>query len=104
MGHYRFRRSVKILPGVRVNFNLKSTSITFGGRGYKKTISTNGKLTKTIGIPETGISYTEVSKPSKTVKEDTEKILKGFNVAAKILLGSIGVLFILILIIGIVQV
>ena len=29
----RFRRSIKIAPGVRVNLNKKSASVTFGRRG-----------------------------------------------------------------------
>lgn len=98
MGSFRFRRSVKILPGVRVNFNLKSTSITFGGRGYKQTISTTGKKTKTVGIPGTGISYTETSKSSQVIKDDTEKILGGLYLLGKIMLCSIGFLFVIFLI------
>nr|WP_319520971.1 DUF4236 domain-containing protein [uncultured Sphaerochaeta sp.] len=66
MGHYRFRRSVKILPGVRVNINAKSTSVTFGGKGFTRTVSSTGRVTNTIGIPGTGIHYTEVEKQGKT--------------------------------------
>lgn len=65
MGSFRFRRSVKILPGVRLNFNTKSTSMTFGGKGFTKTVSSTGRVTNTIGIPGTGIHYTEVEKPGR---------------------------------------
>nr|WP_319473052.1 DUF4236 domain-containing protein [uncultured Sphaerochaeta sp.] len=65
MGHYRFRRSVKILPGVRLNINAKSTSVTFGGKGFTRTVSSTGRVTNTIGIPGTGIHYTEVEKQGK---------------------------------------
>lgn len=61
MGHWRFRKSVKIFPGVRVNINTKSTSLTIGGRGFKTTISKHGTR-RTVGIPGTGISYTEYEK------------------------------------------
>ena len=40
----RFRKSVKILPGVKINFNKKSTSVTIGGRGAKYTISSTGQM------------------------------------------------------------
>lgn len=103
MGSFRFRRSVKILPGVRINFNLKSTSITFGGRGYKQTISTTGRKTKTVGIPGTGISYTETSKPSQEVKNDTERILGDFSLIGSLLLGSIGIILFSVVIAAIVM-
>lgn len=44
----RFRKSVKILPGVRVNFNKNSTSISVGRRGARYTVSSNGKKTATV--------------------------------------------------------
>lgn len=34
---FRFRKSVKIAPGVKVNFNKKSTSVSFGGKGARYT-------------------------------------------------------------------
>ena len=36
----RFRRSIKIAPGIRVNLNKKSASVTFGPKGLKHTVST----------------------------------------------------------------
>ena len=57
----RFRKSFKIAPGVKLNLNKKSTSITFGTRGAHYTINSKGKRTKSIGIPGTGISYVETS-------------------------------------------
>lgn len=57
----RFRRSFKIAPGVRVNLNKKSASVSFGPKGLKHTISTTGKSHTTVGIPGTGLSYTTSS-------------------------------------------
>jgi Protein of unknown function (DUF4236)/Bacterial SH3 domain len=67
MGYFRFRRSIGIFPGVRWNIGKKSTSVSFGPRGLKYTIGTQGSRT-TVGIPGTGISYTQVhsSKPGST--------------------------------------
>lgn len=53
----RFRKSIKLLPGVRLNLNKKSTSISFGGRGARYTVSSTGKKTASVGIPGTGLSY-----------------------------------------------
>lgn len=54
---FRFRRSVKIAPGVKLNFGKKSTSVSFGGKGARYTVSSTGRKTATVGIPGTGISY-----------------------------------------------
>lgn len=58
---FRFRRSFKIAPGVRVNLNKKSASVTFGPKGLKHTVSTTGKSHTTVGVPGTGLSYTTSS-------------------------------------------
>lgn len=44
---FRFRKSVKIAPGVKVNFNKKSTSVSFGGKGasFTQKLSKSGKET-----------------------------------------------------------
>jgi hypothetical protein len=55
---FRFRRSIKIAPGVRWNFGKKSTSLTIGPRGAKMTIGTKGTRV-TTGIPGTALSYTQ---------------------------------------------
>jgi len=57
MGFFRFRRSIKIAPGIRWNIGKKSTSFSIGPRGLKLTAGTRG-LRTTVGIPGTGISYT----------------------------------------------
>ena len=72
MGYFRFRRSIRIFPGVRWNIGKKSTSVSFGPRGLKYTIGTQGSRT-TVGIPGTGMSYTQVhsSKPGSTTPPST---------------------------------
>ena len=55
---WRFRKSIKIAPGVRINFGKSSTSLSIGGKGFHRTYSSTGRVTDSIGIPGTGISYT----------------------------------------------
>lgn len=57
----RFRKSKKIAPGVRLNVNKGSASVSFGPKGLKHTVSTTGKSHTTVGIPGTGLSYTSSS-------------------------------------------
>lgn len=54
---WRFRRSVKLLPGIRLNFSRSGITTTLGPRGAHVTVG--GKRARvTTGIPGTGISYT----------------------------------------------
>lgn len=62
---WRFRKSIKILPGVKLNINKKSTSFTFGTKGCHYTINSEGKRTASAGIPGTGLYYTESSTKQK---------------------------------------
>lgn len=57
---WRFRRSIKILPGVRWNISKRGSSITIGGRGLKTTLGRGG-VRHTMGIPGTGLSFTTSS-------------------------------------------
>lgn len=52
----RFRKSVKIIPGVRLNFGLRSASLSVGGRGLTYNIGSKGSRV-TVGIPGSGLSY-----------------------------------------------
>ena len=54
---FRFRKSVKILPGVRLNFGKKGfTSTTIGGKFFKTNVSNRG-VKHTFSAPGTGVSY-----------------------------------------------
>ena len=68
MGFFRFRRSIKILPGVRWNIGKKSTSLSIGARGAHYTVGTAGSRT-TVGIPGTGLSYTDIHKSHTQVTQ-----------------------------------
>lgn len=59
----RFRRSVKICNGLRVNFGKTGASLTVGSGPVKKTFHTNGNTTTTVSLPGTGIYWTETERP-----------------------------------------
>jgi Protein of unknown function (DUF4236) len=54
----RFRRSIRIMPGVRVNLGLRGTSLSIGRRGMTYNIGPKGSRV-TVGLPGTGLSYTQ---------------------------------------------
>jgi hypothetical protein len=54
---FRFRKSIKILPGIRLNVGKRGiNSVSVGGRGATTNIGKHGTHT-TYSIPGTGISY-----------------------------------------------
>lgn len=58
----RFKKSIKVAPGVKLNLNKNSTSVTFGTRGAHYTVNSKGTKTASVGIPGTGISYVQSTK------------------------------------------
>ena len=68
----RFRKSITILPGVKLNLGKTGASISLGVKGLHANIHTSGKVTGTASLPGTGISY-QKSKNIKTVIKDWKK-------------------------------
>lgn len=57
----RFRKSVKVAPGVKLNVGKKSVGMSVGGKGARISASTSGRKTTTVGIPGSGLSYSHSS-------------------------------------------
>lgn len=71
---FRFRKSVKIAPGVRLNLGKKSTSVTLGGKGARYTVSSTGRRTKSVSVPGTGLSYSESTKSNSNDKINSSNL------------------------------
>jgi len=56
---WRFRRTMKILPGVRLNFSRSGVSWSVGVRGLRLTLGGKTGPRTTVGLPGSGISYTK---------------------------------------------
>ena len=65
----RFRKSIKILPGVKLNISKSGASVTLGGKGLHANIGTSGKLTGTASLKGTGLSYSKSINLKKIAKE-----------------------------------
>lgn len=52
----RFRRRVRIAPGVHVNLAKRGASLSLGERGLSYNVNREGGRT-TVGAPGTGLSY-----------------------------------------------
>ena len=55
---FRFRRSVKLLPGIRLNFGKRGVSMSAGPRGATVNIGRKGTRL-TTSLPGTGLSYSQ---------------------------------------------
>lgn len=105
---FKFRKSKKILPGVKVNFSKRGVGVSFGGKHARYSISPTGRRTTSFKIAP-GLTYSTSSGGKKRKKqrkssyavssyEYPRKELKTSNSFAVIILF---VLFILLWIFGI---
>lgn len=65
---FRFRKSIKIMPGVRVNVSKSGFSTSVGGRGATMNVSKRGVRT-TVGIPGSGLSYSTLHAKPKSIPQ-----------------------------------
>lgn len=55
----RFRKSISIIPGVKLNFGKTGMSVSTGVPGFRKTFHTSGRVTTNVGILGTGLYYVD---------------------------------------------
>lgn len=66
---FRFRRSISIIPGLKLNLSKSGISTSIGGRGATINFGRHGTRA-TFGIPGTGLSYSTMS-PSASHQDST---------------------------------
>lgn len=54
---FRFRKSFKVAPGIKLNVSKKSVGISMGTKGARVSVNSSGRVTKSVSIPGTGVSY-----------------------------------------------
>ncbi len=70
---FRFRKSFKIMPGIRVNFSKSGASVSVGGKGLTANFSGRGTRT-TVSIPGTGVSYSETTTNARNTNNAQQRI------------------------------
>lgn len=58
---WRYRKSINVGLGFRINISKSGIGYSWGGPGYRKTWKANGGTRTTYSIPGTGLSYVEES-------------------------------------------
>ena len=77
----RFRKSMKIMPGVRVTLGKSGISGSLGTNGARVSVNSKGQVRGTAGISGTGLSSTTMlngkskSKATKSDEETTNEIV-----------------------------
>ena len=57
MSKFQFRKRVKLAPGLSLNVSKKGLGLSAGPKGLKGSVSAQGRITGSAGIPGSGISY-----------------------------------------------
>ena len=65
---FRFRRSIRLLPGVKLNLSKSTPSLSLGPRGLHYTIGAKGNRF-TVGLPGSGMSYTDYEPHGKAAAD-----------------------------------
>lgn len=98
----RFRKSVKLAPGVKLNVGKKSVGLSFGNKYGGVSINSKTGTTTRVSIPGSGFSYTkkikindtktnEYSMKTPTEKENIKEINKWTSFLLCLFLGIFGV-------------
>lgn len=58
---FRARKSIKIAPGVRMNFSKSGIGYSAGVKGYRVTKRADGRVQRTASLPGTGLSHVSTS-------------------------------------------
>jgi hypothetical protein len=79
---FRFRRTVKLFPGLRLNFSLSGISATVGVRGLGVTLSKSGTYLN-MGLPGTGLSYRTRLSTNRTFSPYLKSRFKWYSQSAE---------------------
>lgn len=86
----RFRRRVKIMPGLRLNLSRRGGSLSVGGPGATLNLGRGKRMT--VGIPGTGISYSRTLAPGDRGSRGARTIMVWVVVAIAAILAGLYVL------------
>jgi hypothetical protein len=86
----RFRKSMKIMPGVRLSLSKGGVSTSFGTTGARMTLGSDGKVRGTVGIPGSGLSNTEVLSSNKRKNKKSNNDVETVEKTEKVIMTETG--------------
>ena len=69
----RFRKSINLGKGVKLNISKESVGISAGVKGVRVSVNSKGRKTTSVSIPGTGLSYVSTKNISNRNKENKIK-------------------------------
>lgn len=66
---FRFRKSINLGGGFRVNLSKSGVGYSWGVKGYRVTKTAKGTTRRTVSIPGTGLSYVQETRKNKSMRE-----------------------------------
>lgn len=91
---FRFRKSISLFPGVRVNIGKTGIGVSAGVKGARVGVGSKGAYTS-VGVPGTGISSLNyIGKGKKTQAGVAAQRPKGSTLLGLLFLGAIIVTFV----------
>ena len=79
---FRFRKSINLGGGFRINLSKSGVGYSWGVKGYRVTKTPKGRLRTTASIPGTGISY--VNEIGKTNRKETKHTSSPSGISSEI--------------------
>ena len=70
---FRFRKSIQIIPGLRMNISPRGVGYSVGGKGFRVTRGANGRVTRTVSLPGTGMSDVRTIHPATRSTGNTSR-------------------------------
>lgn len=70
---FRYRKSIRLGGGFRINISGSGVGYSWGVPGYRITKTANGKIRQTASIPGTGLSYSTEGSLHKSARRSTAK-------------------------------
>ena len=92
---FRFHRSMKLLPGIRLNFGKRGIGISAGVRGLRVGVDSRGKAYTSAGIPGTGLSVRKYTQKGDREAQQYQKA--DVNPAAVIVLVVVACVVVLLI-------
>lgn len=66
---FQARKSFKLMPGVRMTVTPRGISTSLGVKGARVSVHSSGRVTRTVGIPGTGVRYTETVRSGRAASQ-----------------------------------
>lgn len=80
----RYRKSINLGKGFRVNMSKTGPGFSWGGKGYRITRTANGNIRGTAYMPGTGISYQkDFGNPHKKIEKTAKEKLSSKNTKSR---------------------